>query len=193
MQKLEEWEDAGARSVAVELESLVDGEQTLVDHVGRGRILRLCREIQETCQKVSAADMRKKLERELSDAVLGKSRWHLPGVAVEPSPAGEQTATDGTRPAAGSGGGMPNGEAAACQAPDVQMEVPHLAVARGKKPLSLWDWKIWTMARPRLWRYGDGGNLYEREVPLSTAEWVACLLRREAGRRRGCVMEASWT
>ena len=56
----------------------------------------------------------------------------------------------------------------------------HLVVARGKKPLSLLDWKIWTMARPRLWRYGDAANLYpDREVPLATREWAACLLLRE--------------
>ena len=35
------------------------------------------------------------------------------------------------------------------------------------------------MAKPRLWRYGDASNLFDREEPLSTAEWTACMLRRE--------------
>ena len=51
----------------------------------------------------------------------------------------------------------------------------HLLVARGKKLLSLFDWKIWTMAKPRLWRFGDVANLYDREEPLSTSEWTASL------------------
>ena len=73
-------------------------------------------------------------------------------------------------------------ETAATEVRSEDLEVPHLAVARGKKPLSLWDWKIWTMAKPKLWRYGDASNLYERERALSTTEWAACLLLREAGR-----------
>lgn len=55
----------------------------------------------------------------------------------------------------------------------------HLHMARGKKPLSLFDWKIWTMAKPRLWRYGDAGNLFDREEVFSTSEWAACFLLRE--------------
>ena len=38
------------------------------------------------------------------------------------------------------------------------------------------DWKIWTMAKPRLWRFGDAANLFDREEPLSTREWAASLL-----------------
>jgi len=77
LQKLEELEAAGARSVAVEMETFVDEQQTLVDHVGRQRMLDLCTEIHESCQKLSAGDLRKKLEEELRDAVMGKSRWFL--------------------------------------------------------------------------------------------------------------------
>ena len=77
LQKLEELEAAGARSVAVEMEAFVNEEQTLVDHVGRQRILDLCKEIHESCQKLSAGDLRRKLEEELRDAVMGKSRWFL--------------------------------------------------------------------------------------------------------------------
>ena len=88
---------------------------------------------------------------------MGKSRWFL---ASESQP-GSQTEGD------------------AEVGVTTENAVPHLAVARGKKPLSLWDWKIWTMSRPRLWRYGDGGNLFERDASLSTTEWAACLLLRE--------------
>ena len=83
LHKLEELEAAGARSVAVEMESVVDGQETLIDHVGRKRILELCQEIHESCRKVSAQEMRVKLEEELRDAVMGKSRWYLQGQAAD--------------------------------------------------------------------------------------------------------------
>ena len=58
--------------------------------------------------------------------------------------------------------------------------VGHLQQPRGRVPLSLWDWRIWTMARPTLWRFGDAGNLYpDRETPLTIIEWMCCLLLRE--------------
>lgn len=141
LSKLEELEQAGARSVALEMESLVEEETTLIDYIGRKRILDLCKEVHESCQKLSGAECRRKLEGELRDAVMGKSRW-------------------------------------AQSAAEDQRAVHHLFVARAKKPLSLWDWKIWSMAKPRLWRYGDASNLYDREVPLATAEWAATLLLR---------------
>ena len=148
LQKLEELEAAGARSVAVEMASLMEDDAVLLDHLGRKRIQKLCDEIQETCRKLSTQDMRRKLEVELRDAVMGKSRWLLP----EEQPAAEGPETH---------------------------EAQHLLVARDKKPLSFFDWKIWSMAKPRLWRYGDASNLFDREEPLSTAEWTACMLRRE--------------
>ena len=190
LQKLEELEAAGARSVAVEMEAFVNEEQTLVDHVGRQRILDLCKEIHESCQKLSAGDLRRKLEEELRDAVMGKSRWFLSsssssgstgtatgGTGNEASASGVDVTTEATLPTV-SGVGvttetvLPTSQVAANRS-------GHLVVARGKKPLSLWDWKIWTMARPRLWRYGDAGNLFERETPLATSEWASCLLLRE--------------
>ena len=148
LQKLEELEAAGARSVAVEMASLMEDDAVLLDHLGRRRIQKLCDEIQETCRKLSTQDMRRKLEVELRDAVMGKSRWLLPE---------ENTTAEGPE----------------------TYEAQHLLVARDKKPLSFFDWKIWSMANPRLWRYGDAANLFDREEALSTAEWTACMLRRE--------------
>ena len=153
LEKIEELEAAGARSVAVEVASQMSEDVTLVDHVGRKRILDLVDEIQATCRKVSAVDARKKLEKELSHAVMGKSSWMLPD-------AHDRQEEDVT-PAASK----------------------HLLVARGKKLLSLFDWKIWTMAKPRLWRFGDAANLFDREEPLSTSEWAASLLLREVSGR----------
>ncbi|CAE7029048.1 unnamed protein product [Symbiodinium natans] len=141
LQKLEELEHAGARSVGLEMESMVDEQRTLVDHLGRKNILELCRQIHESCRQLSAAEQQRRLEQELRDAVMGKSRW--------------------------------------LRAPEDNGQASRLLVARGKRPLSLWDWKIWTMAKPRLWRYGDAGNLFERDTNLSTSEWAACLLLRE--------------
>ena len=110
--------------------------------------------MQETCRKLSAADARRKLELELRDAVMGRSRWLLPSETSNEEPVEEDA--------------------------DSGRAAKHLLVARGKKPLSLFDWKIWTMAKPKLWRYGDVGNLFDREEALSTREWAACLLLREA-------------
>ena len=46
--------------------------------------------------------------------------------------------------------------------------VPHLRHPRDSKPLSYWDWRIWTMARPTLWRFGDAANLYtDRQTMLT--------------------------
>ena len=54
--------------------------------------------------------------------------------------------------------------------------LPRLEVPRGAAPLSLWDWRVWTQARPSLWRYGDAGNLDPRRtVSLLAQEWIACL------------------
>ena len=52
---------------------------------------------------------------------------------------------------------------------------------RGSAPLSLWDWEIWTKARPTLWCYGDAGNLDPKrsEVPLLTDEWITAMCWRE--------------
>ena len=63
--------------------------------------------------------------------------------------------------------------------PDTQT-LPKLQVPRSTTPLSLWDWRVWSQARPGLWRYGDGGNLDPRRtVPLLTQEWMVCLCLRE--------------
>ena len=58
--------------------------------------------------------------------------------------------------------------------------MPHLRQPRGSTPLSYWDWRIWAMARPTLWRFGDAANLYpDRETLLTLLEWMCCLLVRE--------------
>ena len=58
--------------------------------------------------------------------------------------------------------------------------VPHLVQPRGATPVSYWDWRIWTMARPHLWRFGDAANLYpDRETLLTLNEWMCCMLLRE--------------
>ena len=83
LQQLEELESAAARSVAVEMESAAQDESTLIDHLGRKRILDLCDQVRQQCQKISAPEKRAQLEKELQDAVMGKSRWlhHQPPCA----------------------------------------------------------------------------------------------------------------
>jgi hypothetical protein len=52
-----------------------------------------------------------------------------------------------------------------------------LVVPTDRTPLSLWDWKIWSQARPTLWCYGDAGNLDPKRVdaPLLTHEWITTM------------------
>ena len=113
----------------------------MTDDVGRTRILNICRDVREKCQRLDASEIKNKLEKEMQQAVLGSAKW--------------QKEVDG------------NG-------------IPLLHVPRGKVPLSLWDWKVWSQARPSLWRYGDCCNLYpDRTTDLLTVEWMQCLLCRE--------------
>ena len=59
-------------------------------------------------------------------------------------------------------------------------DLANLLQPRGRVPLSYWDWRIWTMARPTLWRFGDAADLYpDRETPLTVGEWMSCMLLRE--------------
>ena len=78
LEKLDGLEAAGARSVSVEVATRMGEDTTLVDHVGRKRILDLVDDIQDTCRKLSTSEARAKLEKELSYAVMGKSSWLLP-------------------------------------------------------------------------------------------------------------------
>ena len=74
----------------------------------------------------------------------------------------------------------PEGANARANAASVGKAPIHLVVPRAKVPLSLWDWRVWSQARPTLWRYGDAGNLYPaRDTDLKTDEWMATLLLRE--------------
>ena len=59
--------------------------------------------------------------------------------------------------------------------------MPRLEVTRSSTPLSLWDWKVWSQARPTLWRYGNGGNIDPKraDTPLLVHEWITCLCLRE--------------
>jgi len=62
----------------------------------------------------------------------------------------------------------------------VSTTIATFEVPRGSAPLSLWDWRVWSQARPTLWRYGDAGNLDpRRSVPLLTHEWITCMCLRE--------------
>ena len=52
-----------------------------------------------------------------------------------------------------------------------------LVVPTDRTPLSLWDWRVWSQARPTLWCYGDAGNLDPKRVdaPLLTHEWITAM------------------
>ena len=141
LNQLEDLDATAQRSVASEVESAIEGGACLADDVGRTRILNMCREVREKCQRLDASEIRNKLEKEMQQAVLGSATW--------------QKKVDGDG-------------------------ISLLQEPRGKVPLSIWDWKVWSQARPSLWRYGDCCNLYpERFTDLLTIEWIQCILCRE--------------
>ena len=153
--QLQEMEKTAARSVALEVEAaVVNGTESggLLDSAGRARLLQMCDDVRAQCQKLSKQDFEAKLERELRLALEGRPPWQLEGAMSAGDPG----------PHEGQANSMRN-----------------LLVPRAKQPLSLFDWKIWSMARPELWRYGDCGNMYDRQAELTTRDWMACLLLRE--------------
>ena len=109
--------------------------------------------MRRSAEKLSQPERQKKIQAELQKAVLGQQ------------PGGPQT---------GSAHGLTSSTENASS-------IPELACPRGSKPLSLWDWEIWTKARPTLWQYGDAGNLDPKrsEAPLLTDEWITAMCIRE--------------
>ena len=155
LHQLEELDKAAQRSVAAEVESAMESGACLVDDVGRERILAICAKVRRSCEKLSASNIEQRLERELQAAAMGMQPWQKeePG-SSEVRPETEPSSSSST--------------------------IPLLRVPRSRCPLSLWDWKVWSQARPTLWRYGDACNLYpERETPMTVNEWMACLMLRE--------------
>ena len=167
--QLEALEKAAEKSVAAELETMLEGDQcTLRDTVGRERILEMCKEIRRGRQRLDTPTMLAKLQHGFAEAATAAG--------------GPTEGSAEARPADGS--------------------MPLLQVPRGRKPLSLWDWKVWPLAKPHLWRYGDASNLYYdegleqgRETYPTSQEWMACLLTREEMEYDLCPGEgfsASW-
>ena len=143
-------QDATKRSIAVEVESAIEGGACLVDEAGRDRILEICRGIRQSATKLSHHQRQKKLQRELQKAALGQQDWQS-------------------------------------EANDAQV-LSELVCPRDAKPLSLWDWQVWSQARPTLWRYGDAGNLDPKrtDAPLLTHEWITAMCIRE---EKKCALE----
>lgn len=75
LNQLEDLDATAQRSVASEVESAIDGGACLTDDIGRTRILNICRESREKCQRPDASEMRNKLEKEMQAAVLGVAKW----------------------------------------------------------------------------------------------------------------------
>ncbi|CAK0887182.1 unnamed protein product [Prorocentrum cordatum] len=69
------------------------------------------------------------------------------------------------------------------QAGGAEATMANLEVTRGTAPLSLFDWKVRTQARPSLWRYGDAGHLDPKRTgtypQLLAHEWITRLCMRE--------------
>ena len=74
LNKLEDLDATAQRSVASEVESAIEGGACLTDDVGRTRILNICREVRQKCQRLDASEKESKLEKEFQDAVLGVAK-----------------------------------------------------------------------------------------------------------------------
>ena len=57
-------------------------------------------------------------------------------------------------------------------------QLPKLEVPRSEVPLSLFDWQVWSQARPNLWRYGDGGNLDPKRENYSTERTPHVIIKK---------------
>ena len=159
MQQLEELDQVAQRSVAGEVESALESQlgegACLVDEAGRQRILEICEKVRKSCARLGDAEKKCKLQLELQKTATGIQDWQRPDGFTD---AASSESTSGQNPGA----------------------VAHLLQPRGSTPLSLWDWRIWAMARPTLWRFGDAANLYpDRQTPLPLVEWMSCMLIRE--------------
>jgi hypothetical protein len=152
MQQLEELDQAAQRSVAAEVESALESGLGEAACLGdeAGRT-----RILEICNKV-----RKSCAR-LDDS----ERKHKLQLELQKTATGQQewqasSSVDNSSSSSGT--------------------IAHLQQPRSSAPLSYWDWRIWTMARPTLWRFGDAANLYpDRETSLTLLEWMGCMLVRE--------------
>ena len=155
--QLNEVENATKRSIAAEAESLIEGGAGLVDEAGQARILEICQKVRKSAEKLALPDRLYKIQDELRKASMGLKNWQM------------DDASKGLDPLQQDG---------AEAQPKVLAE---LACPTDRTPLSLWDWRIWTQARPTLWAYGDAGNLDPRreDAPLLTHEWITAMCIRE--------------
>jgi hypothetical protein len=151
--QLEEIEKSTKRSMAAEVESAIEGGACLVDEAGRDRILQLCRDVRSTAAKLSGAERLQKLQAELQRAAVGTQR------------ASVSQASEGLDPPQPEGSSAPS------------RTLPELACPTDRTPLSLWNWEVWSQARPTLWCYGDAGNLDPKraDAPLLTHEWITTM------------------
>ena len=70
--QLEALEEAAEKSVAAELETMLEGDQCgLRDAVGRERILEMCKEIRRGCQRLDTPAMLAKLQQGFAEAAAG--------------------------------------------------------------------------------------------------------------------------
>ena len=75
LDQLEDLDATAQRSVASEVESAIEGGVCLTADVGRTRILNICRDAREECQRLDASETRNKLEKEMQQVVLGSAKW----------------------------------------------------------------------------------------------------------------------
>jgi hypothetical protein len=126
--QLEEVENATKRSIAAEVESAIEGGACLVDEAGRDRILQHCRDLRNSAAKLTQHERQYKLAAELQNSAMG----------CQKPP--EARACEGLDPP----------HSGTMDAPSTTLA--ELACPSGRAPLSLWDWQIWSQARPTLWQ-----------------------------------------
>ena len=126
--QLEEVENATKRSIAAEVESAIEGGACLVDEAGRDRILQHCRDLRNSAAKLTTQGRQHKLQAELQKSAVGCRQPSDPPPCerLDPPHPGSKDAQSKT--------------------------LAELACPSGRAPLSLWDWQIWSQARPTLWQ-----------------------------------------
>ena len=137
LQQLADLDRTAQRSVAAEIESALESRlgdgACLVDDAGRNRILEICDKVRKTCARIGNGERKLRLQLELQKTATGQQEWQTSpkeGASSTPAQSLEKTQA----PSSGSGSGT----------------LAHLRQPRSSTPLSYWDWRIWTNARPTL-------------------------------------------
>ena len=157
-EKLEEATALGDRIKVRELEAKLRGTSVVYDELQRDLLLKTCSALKDSFQRLSRRTKDDRFERSCSRFREGRSTCD-----------GAQRASAGISASACAETPMPS-----------QSKMSRLRVPTGTKPLDLFDHRVWTLADPVCFWYGDmclGDPL--RPTPLNIEDFVCMCMRRE--------------